>query len=91
MSILGREQMKESPFYQEIVAEGRQLEARKVVLQLLGIRFGPDAVGEFEGIVNGIGDLEQLEELHRLAATSRRISQFRRAVSNLEAPGGPAR
>lgn len=95
MSLIGREHMKDSPFYQELVAEGReegkQLGIRTAVLQLLEIRFGPEATSEFEGTLNGIENLEQLAELHRLAATSRRISQFRRALSNLETPGGPAR
>jgi predicted transposase YdaD len=81
LSIIGREQMRESPFYQQILEEGRQLHAREAVLQVLTIRFGPEAAKEQEEAVNRIENLEQLEELHKIAIKSRRFSQFRRAVA----------
>jgi hypothetical protein len=83
LSIIGREQMRESPLYQEIMEEGRQLNAREDVLQVLTLRFGAEAAKEFEDGVNRIDNLEQLKELHKIAVQSRRISQFRRALTAL--------
>ncbi|HYT95030.1 MAG TPA: hypothetical protein VEL76_40310 [Gemmataceae bacterium] len=48
-------------------------------MQLLEIRFGVEAAKEFQEGINGVDNLEQLDELHKLAATSRRVSKFRRA------------
>lgn len=79
LSIIGREQMRESPLYDIIAKEGEQNRARKDILQVLQLRFGAEAMKEFEPAVNRIDHLEQLDELHRLAVQSRRISQFRRA------------
>jgi hypothetical protein len=79
LSIIGREQMRESPFYQQLLEEGEQIRARKAVLQALRLRFGAEAATEFEEALEGIANLEQLEELHKFAIQSRRLSQFRRA------------
>jgi predicted transposase YdaD len=78
LSIIGREQMRESPFYQQLVEEGEQVRARKDVLQALQLRFGDDAVAEFEALVNRLDNLDQLSGLHKLAIQSRRLSQFRK-------------
>ncbi len=78
--IIGREQMRDSPFYQELVEEGEQLQARKDVLQVLKLRFGDEAARELEEAVNRLGNLEQLQELHKIAIQSRRISQVRKAL-----------
>jgi hypothetical protein len=78
-SIIGREQMRGSPFFEEIAKEGEQRRARKDVLQALQLRFGPEAAQEFEAAVNRLENLEQLDELHKLAIQTRRISQFRSA------------
>jgi hypothetical protein len=78
LSIIGREQMRESPFYQQLVDEGKQIGARDAVLQALRLRFGDEAVAEFEAKVNGLENLDQLSGLHKLAIQSRRLSQFRK-------------
>jgi predicted transposase YdaD len=83
LSIIGREQMRDSPFYQQLVEEGEQVRARKAVLQVLKARFGAEAAPEFEEAVNRIENFEQLEELLNLAARCRRVSQFRRAISQV--------
>jgi hypothetical protein len=83
LSIIGREHMRESPFYQQLVEEGEQLRARKAVLQVLTFRFGAEAAKEYEDAVNRVENMEQLEELLKIASQSRRITQFRRALAAL--------
>jgi hypothetical protein len=80
LSIIGREQMRDSPLYHEIAEEGQQIARREDILEAIKVRFGAEAVREFEEAVNRIANLEQLQELHRLAIRSRRVSQFRRAL-----------
>jgi hypothetical protein len=79
-SIIGREQMLESPFYQEIVEEGQQIQSREDVLEILKIRFGAKAAKEFKEAVNRLENLEQLTELLKIAIKCRTLSQFRRAL-----------
>lgn len=85
LSLIGREQMKESKAYQEIMAEGRAegaLQAKRAdVAEVIEIRFGAEAAAEFQEILRGIEDLEQLSQLHRLAIQSPRLAQLRRAVA----------
>jgi hypothetical protein len=79
MSVIGREQMRESPLVQEFVDEGKLEEARRAVLDVLRLRFGEEAVAEFEAGVNRLANLEQLRLLLQFAIQSRRLSQFRKA------------
>jgi hypothetical protein len=83
LSIIGREQMRESPFYQQIAEEGEQLGLREAILQVLTIRFSAAAAKEHEEGLNRIENLEQLKELHKIAIRCRRVSQFRRALTAL--------
>lgn len=78
LDVIGREHMKESPFYQQLVAEGRVEARREDVLQALQLRFGDKAVGEFTAGLQRINDAEALSRLHRLAIQSRRLTDFRR-------------
>jgi hypothetical protein len=75
LSIIGREQMRDSVPFQK----GERIQARKSVLLVLRLRFGDETVTEFEAVVNRMENLEQLEALHKLAVQSRRVSQFRKA------------
>jgi hypothetical protein len=77
MDLIGREQMKESPIYDEIKEEGRVENARQYILQNLKDRFGPSAVTEFSGRVNAITDTKQLDRLRRLSVRCERLEQFR--------------
>jgi predicted transposase YdaD len=78
----GREAMLESPLYQEIVEEARREgETRAMqrdILDLLEIRFGPEAK-DLEVELNAIA-FDRLRELHRLAATSRNLASFRKRL-----------
>ncbi len=86
-SLIGRENMRESPFVQELLAEGRGeggLVARRAdILEVLGIRFGAEAAAEFTEPLNRIQDLEQLRELVRVATKCRGVAGFRRALGRL--------
>jgi hypothetical protein len=79
LSIIGREQMRDSPFYQQLVEEGRVSEGRAAVLDALEVRFGTATAKEFEEPLNKIENLDQLRELRKLAMQSRSLSRFRRA------------
>lgn len=76
--------MRDSPLYQEIAEEGEQKATRKAILQILRIRFGDKAVQELQPLLDRVVYLEQLEQLHKIAITSRRVSQFRRALAELQ-------
>ncbi|HUG92001.1 MAG TPA: hypothetical protein VML55_14275 [Planctomycetaceae bacterium] len=77
MELIGREAMKESPFFQEIAAAT----ARDAVTAVLEARFGIEAAKEFHSVLESIGDDERLKDLVRVAAKCRRIADFRRAVT----------
>jgi predicted transposase YdaD len=83
LGIIGREQMKESKFFQEVLEEGR-LEGRRVaLLETLDWRFGSGCVAELAETVGGLNDPEQLAELQRVATTCRRLADFRRALAEV--------
>ena len=77
MDLIGREQMKESPLYEEIKEEGRLETARQNILQILKERFGASAAREFASRVNAITDSKQLNRLLRLTVRCDRLEQFR--------------
>jgi predicted transposase YdaD len=89
VSLIGRENMRESTFFQEILAEGRAegraegelRRGRQTVLEALEVRFGTEAAAEFRDFLLTITDVEQLSELHRTAIKCRGIRGFRRALA----------
>jgi hypothetical protein len=81
LDVIGRAHMKESPLYQEILAEGRAEGQRAAVREALGVRFGEEAAAEFEAALNAVTDPARLAELHRLAIRCRRLTEFRRALA----------
>lgn len=88
-SLIGREQMKESKFYQEIMEEGREegrLEnSRSNIIAVLEDRFGSSAAAKFRKRLEGIADPHQLTELLLLAACCQSFTEFRRSfVASLE-------
>src|SRR5438132_1063279 len=74
--------MKESKFYQEVMAEGALERARADVLDAIEVRFGAKAAAEFKEALPGITDLKQLSQLLRLAIQSRRLAEFQRAFAS---------
>lgn len=81
LELIGREHMKESPMYEEIMLEGRIETRRADILEAVQLRFGAKAAAEFEKGLRGVNDLETLSRLHRLAIQSRRVTEFRRGFA----------
>ena len=81
LELIGREHMKESPMYAEIMMEG-EIKARQAdILEAIQLRFGPKAAAEFEPRLRPVNDLDALSRLHRLAIQSRRLTEFRRGFA----------
>jgi hypothetical protein len=78
--IIGRQKMKESPFYQEIMDEGRVEKGRAYILAVLQERFGPRAAAAIAPAVNAVTDVPQLDLLHRLAIRCSGLDEFREAL-----------
>ena len=78
--------MKESKFYQEILAEGQAEGQQAFVIEALQERFGSQAVAEFEQAIANVYEPEQLSRLHRLAIRCRSLAQFRRELRSLTLP-----
>jgi hypothetical protein len=78
-ALIGREQMRESRFLEEVMQEGRLEGQRKAILEALEIRFGPEAAAPFKSPLDALRDSDQLTQLLRLAIRCPRIKQFRDA------------
>jgi hypothetical protein len=82
-ALIGRENMGESTFFQEILAEGRAegqlLQSRQAVLEELQVRFGTQAAAEFYEVLDTITEPALLSDLLRAPIKCRRIAGFRRA------------
>jgi hypothetical protein len=83
LRLIGREQMKESKFFEEVMAEGEVVGRRAALLEFLDHRFGAGSSVEFEAALRAINDLQQLQELFRAAITCRRITEFRRRMKDV--------
>jgi hypothetical protein len=77
VSLIGREQMRESKVIEEFQEETRVETRRQAVLEVLEIKFGPPAAKEFAKALNTITDSKRLARLHRLALRCSSIEQFR--------------
>lgn len=91
-AIIGREKMKESRFYRDILAEGRE-EGREIgllegevkakradLLDLLKIRFSESFATEVSPTINAITDSAEFTPLFHLAIRCSRIAKFRAAL-----------
>ena len=85
LSLIGREKMKESKAYLEILEEGEALGVIKTRRQdLIGIiagRFGTKASTKMRAAVNAINDTERLYELVVLAARATTLDEVRQALT----------
>jgi hypothetical protein len=79
-ALIGREQMKESPAYQEIMNEGSVLTSRAYILGNLEERFGKDAAEQVRADLQTVEDLTRLERLHRLSARCPDLDAFREGL-----------
>jgi hypothetical protein len=86
-SLIGMENMRESPFVQEMIDLGRvegDLRARRRdILEVLEVRFDADAAEQFRTALDAIADPKQLSALLRAAIKCRGIAGFRRALGPL--------
>jgi hypothetical protein len=72
--------MKDNPFYQAIMNEGRVEEGRAKTLVALEERFGAQAAAQVADVVNALEDRTELDRLFRLAMRCAGIEQFRQAL-----------
>jgi hypothetical protein len=72
--------MRESPFFQHILDDGRKEARRGDILTVLEERFGVESANQVKDVVNGIEELTQLNDLLRLAARYREFAEFRAAL-----------
>jgi hypothetical protein len=70
--------MKESPLYEEILAEGRAEKAQEFVLDVLEDRFGKRSAKAFRQALQKIQNADDLSELHHKAVRCRTLDAFRR-------------
>jgi predicted transposase YdaD len=80
ISLIGREQMKESTLYEEIKDEGRLESAQADVLAILGKRLGGEAAAQFTDSVHRISKLTRLRRLLLLASDCNNSEDFQRAL-----------
>lgn len=78
--IIGSEAMRESKFFEEVEESARVELSRKLVLEVLSLRFGSERTGEFGDAIRALDDFVELHELHRVAVKCRRPSEFRKAL-----------
>jgi hypothetical protein len=78
--IIGREKMRESKFYQEVLEEGKLEAKRADILEALEVRLGAEGAAEFAAAVNAIEDWTKLSRLFRLAVACSRTGEFRAAL-----------
>ena len=68
--------MRESSFAQYIKQVGMQ----ESIQEVLEIRFGPAAVGQFAGRIATINDTQRLKQLHRAAVQVDGLAAFQRVL-----------
>ncbi len=81
LSLIGREKMKESLAYQEILEEGRMDARRSDIVMVIEERFGKRAASGFRSTLNVIEDAEELNRLLRLASRCTRLDELRGSLS----------
>jgi len=78
--IIGREKMKESKLYQEIMQEGELIQQRADILRILTLRFGDQVAADLTASLEAIGDLDRLGRLLDVAVTGADPDEFRAAL-----------
>jgi hypothetical protein len=85
VNLIGRQQLSVSPFYQEIMNEGRVEASRAHTLAILEYRFGSDVAAQVTGVVKAMEDAGELDRLFHVAMYCTDIEEFRQALE----PTGP--
>jgi hypothetical protein len=76
LRIIGREKMKGTTFYEDVMRYERQ----ESILQVLRARFGPESAAEFTAALNEVTDPAVLKSLLDAAATCANVAEFRAAL-----------
>ncbi len=76
----GGEAMIHSPLYQEVVEQSSRETRQQDILDLLEVRFGPEAK-ELEALLKAI-PFDRLRELHKVAVRCRSLASFRKRLSS---------
>jgi hypothetical protein len=72
--------MRESAFFQDLEKVVKVEQSRELLLEVLRLRFGEEAVTEFQDAINRLQHLEEINDLLYPALKCRRLSQFRKAM-----------
>lgn len=91
VALIGREHMRESPLYQEIMDEGSILTARRYILTIVAGRFGKRAANSVELAVNAVEDLPRLDQLVSVAVRCASIDAFREELEGPRPTAAPRR
>lgn len=83
-ALIGRQNMRDSPGYQQIMDEGSVLTFRNAILLVLEERFGKRAARSVELGVNAVEDLSRLNELVRASGRCTTIDEFRDVLEGRE-------
>lgn len=78
LNVIGRQAMKESPLYNEILEEGEQRGGRIAVMHALKARFGKDVAQAFRKDLEAIHETADLWDLLEAVMKCRSITGFRR-------------
>jgi phosphate uptake regulator len=81
LNVIGREAMKESKFYQDILDEGGANAFRIAVLEVLATRFGKASLNALKDSLQAVSDADDFPELLRGAARCRTIAGFRKLLA----------
>src|SRR5205807_1894300 len=80
LNLIGVDNMRESAFFDDVVALGR-LEARRAdILEVLETRFGAKKATKYGDRLKRVADPSKLSELLRAAVTSESLTAFGRAL-----------
>lgn len=82
LDLIGREQMKESKFFEEVMHEGAVAQVRQDILDALEERFGHQAADQSRELLQGITEKDRLRDLHRLAIRCPRFEDFEQALAS---------
>jgi hypothetical protein len=86
LSLIGREKMKESKAYQEILKEGREEGAirahRDDVLDVVTSRFGQRSAGSVKTALQSIGDVKRLKAILKLAVRCSELEELVKAIAD---------
>lgn len=81
LGVIGRQAMKESPLYEQIMQEGREEAFRANTLDLLGSRFGKNSAGPLAEKLALVHSMDDLTQLFHKAIKCRTLGGFRKLLA----------